>query len=59
MAASYNAINAARAVAIRSRDSQRISEIARTASQLQAQQPGLSRSEALRVAEIMVARQGL
>jgi len=31
-----------------------INEVARTANELQAQQPDLSRSEALRVAEIMV-----
>lgn len=33
-----------------------INEVARTANELQAQQPDLSRSEALRVAEIMVMR---
>lgn len=33
-----------------------INEVAKTANQLQAQQPDLSRSEAIRVAEIMVAR---
>lgn len=33
-----------------------INEVARTANELQAQQPGLSRSEALRCAERIVAR---
>ncbi|MBK6599334.1 MAG: hypothetical protein IPG25_16250 [Proteobacteria bacterium] len=33
-----------------------INEVAKTANELQAQQPDLSRSEAIRVAEIMVAR---
>lgn len=33
-----------------------INEVARTANELQAQQPDLTRSEAIRVAEIMVAR---
>lgn len=55
-ALNYQAINANRERLARSAESQRISEIARTANQLQAQQPGLSRSEALRVAEIMVSR---
>ena len=33
-----------------------INEVAKTANELQAQQPDLSRSEAIRVAEIMVSR---
>lgn len=33
-----------------------INEVAKTANELQAQQPGLSRSEALRCAERIVAR---
>lgn len=33
-----------------------INEVAKTANELQAQQPDLTRSEAIRVAEIMVAR---
>jgi hypothetical protein len=33
-----------------------INEVARTANELQAQQPGLSRTEALRCAERIVAR---
>ncbi len=33
-----------------------INEVARTANELQAQQPGLNRTEALRVAERIVAR---
>ena len=52
----FDAINANRARLQRTADSERINEIARTANQLQRQQAGLSRTEALRVAEIMVAR---
>jgi len=33
-----------------------INEVARTANELQAQQPGLNRTEAMRVAERIVAR---
>jgi hypothetical protein len=41
---------------LRQAEVQRISEVARIATDLQRQQPGLTRTEALRVAEIMRAR---
>jgi hypothetical protein len=53
----FEAINATRQRLQRNDDAQRINDVASTANQLQAQQPGLSRTEALRVAEIMVARE--
>ena len=52
----YQAINATRERMLRKAESQRISEVARVATELQKQEPGLSRTEALRVAEIRLAR---
>lgn len=52
----FNAINATRQRMQRLAAAAHINDVARTANDLQKQQPDLSRTEALRVAEIMVAR---
>jgi hypothetical protein len=51
-----DAITATRNKLLRNEEQRFIDEVARCANQLQEQQPGLLRSEALRVAELMVAR---
>jgi len=54
MKSSYNAINANRKTALDNQWSQRISEVARIASQLQRQ--GMTRTDALKAAERMVSQ---
>lgn len=51
----YNSINANRETALRNAEVQRTSEVARIASQIQAQ-TGCTRTEALRIADAQVPR---